>query len=87
MRVVAPKRPAFQRRSIAVEDTIATATSGGDRLPLRPPLGKLKPRPATWAVRQNDVHIHKERGRGICVSCLSGDEEESEYDALSSQEA
>jgi hypothetical protein len=86
MRVVAPKRPAFQRRSIAAEDIIATAISGGDRLP-RAALEKLKPRPAPWAGRQNDVHIHKERGGGICVSCLSGDEEESEYDALSSQEA
>jgi hypothetical protein len=86
MRVVALKSPAFQRRSIAVEDTIAIATSGGDSLP-RVALEKLKPRPAPWAGRQNDVHIHKERGGGIRVSCLSGDEEESEYDALSSQEA
>jgi len=86
MPVVAPKRPAFQRRSIAAEDTIATATSGGEGW-LPPPLEKLKARPAPWAARQNDVHIHKERGGGICVSCLSGDEEESEYDALSSQEA
>jgi len=30
MRVVAPKRPAFQRRSIAAEDTIAIVISGGD---------------------------------------------------------
>jgi hypothetical protein len=70
-----------------VEDTIATATSGGDSLRPRAALEKLKARPAPWAGRQNDVHIHKERSGGICVSCLSGDEEESEYDALSSQEA
>jgi hypothetical protein len=30
MRNVAPKNPAFQRRSIAAEDIIAIAISGGD---------------------------------------------------------
>ena len=36
---------------------------------------------------KNDVHLPEKRKGGVCVSYLSGREEESEYDALSSEES
>jgi hypothetical protein len=49
MRNVAPKNPAFQRRSIAAEDIIAIAISGGDSVAPQPSvavaLGKIEAPP------------------------------------------